>query len=205
MTSPGVTALRARAGASTGGTAALSPLAAAVLGAGQRLPPTAEAMQAVTAVSPGQGGSTVPARARLHTEPRRCSTAGKCRLLPGCTSSTAPSDTCAGRGGTASSGLRPSPGRDNCPCHSLPSWMEREKQEPPSLRESPPAHTPVSAGQGQRCLPLPLSSLRIFLSSCSLKEIPVPCPWQQEKVRSILHPNTPLPSGAPSQHIQGEG
>lgn len=97
MTSLGVKALRARAGAGRGGTATLSPLALAVLGSGQHLPPTPEVIQAVTAGSPGQAGSTVPARARLHTESRRCSMAGKCRLLPSCTSSTFPSDTCGGR------------------------------------------------------------------------------------------------------------
>lgn len=39
-------------------------------------------------------GGAVPDRARLQMTSRRCSMAGKCRLLPGCTSSVPCPDTC---------------------------------------------------------------------------------------------------------------
>jgi len=161
-TSPGDAARRARATAGSlgraaaaggwphRGEAALAPLHPQPEGPGSTChPPRSD--PGVTAGSLGHiggPGSTVPARARLHTASRRHSTAGKCRLLPGCTRSTSPSDTCARarRQGSGHGALR-----DNCPRdrakHCAPGC--RGHAGAPSPQGNPPSRTQPSVGRNR--------------------------------------------------------
>ena len=203
MTSPGNTALRARAVAGRGETASGRAAAARGWSPPQGscvVAPCTRSLQVwaplatptrsdsgghwVTAGSPGQAGgpgSTVPARARLHTASRRHSMAGKCRLLPGCTRSTSPSNTCTRprwRGPSCGElGAVTFPRRGPLPMRQSKapsSRLEGDTREPPSLRETPLLHTPQhQQEQGQQCLPLLLSAPGILLSLCLLKGVPV--------------------------------
>lgn len=173
MTSPGVPALRGTAGlAGVGQLCTHSPWVGAALATHTR------GMQVVTAGSPGQAGSTVPARARLHTESRRCSTAGKCRLLSGCTNSTAPSDTCAGREPQRAQGWDlPQAGTTARVTPCPPGCSGRSRSPHPSGQTL--LHTPSVTRTGTAMPPSPLQpqDFPLLPSSCSLKGVPVLCPW----------------------------
>lgn len=221
MPSPGDTAPRARAGVR-------QPRRAAVAGGwcppqgSCAVPACARSLQAraalatppssdpdghwVTARSPRQAdgpGSTVPARAWLQTASRRHSMAGKCRLLPSCTRSTSPSDTCTRprRGGQVT-------GSCHLPQAGTTAHMRKQSTlldgrghvgAPIPQGNPPPEHTPASAGTGTAGPPSPaLSSWDMpFLEL--LERGPGWLGTQEVggQDRSILHPNAPLPSGSP--------